>query len=864
MDVTPSGGNTAHSRVSSPTGNQRPVARVGGDTSGSQSPMVNSWQRLSHAWRSLRRAPLFSVTVVLALTLGIGSATTIFAVVDAVLLRPLPYGHPDRLVGAWHDVPPLSLNHTQQTAGTYRTYKKFATTISGIGLYNEGSANVSDPDGRSDPERMAVTYTTGEVIPLLEVSPILGRTFSQAEDAPKGPNVAIISEGLWRTRFAGARDVIGKKLLVFGRSTEIIGVMPASFRFPAADTKLWLPFQLDPNDPYPGGFSHNGIARLKPGVTVKAAERDFANVLPRIVEISPMLAPGVTTKMMLEQGKPIPRLVPMRDDVVGEIARTLWIVAAAAGLVLLVTCANVANLLLVRADARHRELSVRAALGAGRGRIMTHFFTEAAMLAGVSSVAAIVVAYVATRVLVAAGPAEIPRLAEVHIGATVVTFALVVAALVAVACSAIPAIRFMRADSLAGLRDGGRGGTVGSHRQRARSALVAAQMAFALLVLAASGLLLRSFERLRAVRPGFDPNGVATLWIALPSLRYPKPENIVRFYSQLTARAAQLPGVTAAGVSSRLPLMSRGTDWDPFYVEGDVGTTTKIPPLELYSDVDAGYFAAMGIPLLAGRTFDLIERQRGDEAIISQETAIHFFHDSTGRAAIGKRFRELPSGTWNTVIGVVGSVRDTTLQATPTRAVYYPQSIATDTVFRGPQSTMALVVRTSADVASTTRAMQRVIHEMDPTLPTFSVRSMREVVDASMARLAFTMMVLGVAAGVTLILGIVGLYGVIAYIVTLRTRELGVRIALGAQPRAVAAMVARQGLLLSGIGIAVGLVLVGIVARFLRSFLYEVTPTDPVTLSAAAGTLVAFALLASWIPALRASRVDPTEALRAD
>jgi putative ABC transport system permease protein len=822
------------------------------------------WQRLSYAWRPLRRAPLFSITVVLALTLGLGSASAIFAIVNAVLLRPLPYGHPDRLVGAWHDVPSISLMHTQQTAGTYRTYKKFATTITGIGLYNETAANVSDPDGRSEPERMTEARVTADVIPLLEVSPILGRTFSEAEDGPKGPNVAIISEGLWRSRFGGTRDVIGKKLLIFGRSTEIIGVMPASFRFPSANTKLWVPYHLDPNDPYPGGFSHNGVARLKSGVTVEAAQRDFANVLPRIVDISPMLAPGVTTRMLLDQAKPVPRLVPMRDDVVGDIARTLWIVAATAGLVLLVTCANVANLLLVRADARHRELSVRAALGAGRSRIMIHFFTESALLAAISSILGLGAAYMATRMLVAAGPANIPRLAEVHIDGSVIAFTLVTAALVALACSAIPAVRFMRADPLSGLRDGGRGGTVGSHRQRARSALVAAQMAFALVVLAASGLLLRSFQRLHAVRPGFTADGLATLWVALPALRYPNAASVVRFYEQLADRAAQLPGVTAAGVSSRLPLQSNGSDWDPFYVEGDIGSAANVPPLELYSYVDAGYFTAMGIPLLAGHAFDRIDRQHSNEAIISSETSLRFFHDSTGRAAIGKRFRELPAGEWITVIGVVGGVRDTTLSASPTRAVYYPESVTTDTVFRGPQFTMALVARTKGDVTGTTRDMQRLVREMDPTLPTFGVRSMRAVLDASMARLSFTMTILGVSAAVTLILGVVGLYGVIAYIVSLRTRELGVRIALGAQPRAVAMMVTRQGLVLSGVGVAIGLVLVVLVARFLRSFLFEIAPTDPLTLAGATGILVLFALLASWIPARRAARVDPTEALRAD
>jgi predicted permease len=825
---------------------------------------MTALHQVSYAWRTLRRAPVFSITVVLAFTIGIGSAAAIFAIVNGVLLRPLPFGHSDRLVAAWHSMPALSMDRAPQTPGTFFTYRRFASSLAGIGVYSQGSANVADPDGRGAPERMSVSWTSRELIPLLEVPPLLGRTFSAQEDAPKGPDVVIISAGVWRSHFGGARDVIGKKLLVFGKPTEIIGVMPATFRFPSRGTQLWLPLQLDPTAQYTGGFSYPGVARLKPGVTIAAAQREMQTVLPRMVQVSPMLAPGVTTQMVLDQAKPIVKLVPLRDDVVGGIARTLWVVAAAAVLVLLVTCANVANLLLVRADARHRELAVRSALGAGRGRMIMHFLVEAALLATASCALGLGAAYIAIRALVAAGPADIPRLAEIHVDAATVAFTIVTAALVALACSAIPAIRFMRSDALSGLREGTRGGTAGASRQRARSVLVTAQMAMALVVLAASGLLLRSFQRLHAVRPGFNADGVATLWLSVPELRYPNDSSIVRFYAQLAERARQLPGVSAAGVSSHIPLQDNGMNLDPFYVEGDVSTATKIPPLEIFASVDAGYFETMGIPLIAGRTFDRMERQRGNEAIISRETAIHFFHDSTGRAALNKRFRELPSGSWITIVGVVESVRDTSLQATPARSVYYPQAISPDTLLGPARRTMALVARTNGDVAATTRSLQRLVRELDPTLPTFAVHSMREVMSASIARLSFTMAVLGVAAGVTLVLGVVGLYGVIAYVVTLRTRELGVRIALGAQPSAVAAMVTRQGLTLSGIGVVVGLVLVAVVARFLRTFLYEVAPTDPVTLAVSAGLLLVFALIASWVPARRAARVDPMEALRAE
>jgi predicted permease len=821
-------------------------------------------QSAVHAARSLVRAPLFSGAVVLTLTIGIGSAAAIFAVVNAVLLRPLPYENPDRLVGVWNDMAPISLKHAQQTSGTYRTIKQFARTIEGMAAYQDGSLSVADPDGRSEPARMSVAWMTASAIPLLGVRPIIGRPFSEAEDLPKAAPVVVISEHLWRTRLAGEPNPIGKKLVIGGKLTEIIGVMPERLRFPNARIDLWLPLQLDPNDPFTGGFNYTSFARLKPGVTIEAAQRDFATVLPRVVDVTPTLAPGVSMQMVLDQAKPVPRVVPMRDDVIGDAGRTLWMVAATALLVLLVTCANVANLLLVRADARHRELAVRAALGAGRSQVLAHFLVESALLALASAVLGLGAALVATRLLVSAGPAEIPRLAEVSVDGGVIAFTLVVAGLVALACSAFPAIRFLRGNPLSGLRDGGRGGTAGGKRQRTRSALVVAQVAFALVVLAASGLLLRSFQRLHAVRPGFDANGVATLWLAVPSVRYPGDSNVVRFYSQLTERVAQLPGVRSLGITSRLPLGGEGMNQNPFYVEGDATTAKKIPPLEMFTTTDGGYFRAMGIPLIAGKTFDPIERQHPEEAIISLETAKTFFHDSTGRAALNRRFQALPNGPWHTVVGVVGSVRDTSLAGSLVRTVYFPQTVSGDPIDGQLNRTMAVVARTSGDVAGTTRAIQRLIREMDPTLPTFGVRSMRATVDASTALLSFTMVVLGVAAAVTLVLGMIGLYGVIAYVVALRTRELGVRIALGAQPRAVAAMVTTQGLTLCGIGVAFGLLIVAIGGQLLRNLLFGVAPTDPLTLGVTVALLGAFAFLASWIPARRAARVNPAEALRTD
>lgn len=818
-----------------------------------------------YAWRSLRRTPVFTATAVLTLAIGVGAATAIFAVVNGILLRPLPYGHPEQLVGAWHDLPPLSLTHTEQTPATYFTYKRFARTVSGIAAYNDGSANVADPSGSTEPRRLSAGLISSDLVPLLEVSPKLGRSFTAEEDVPNGPAVVLISEGLWRSRFGADPRVIGRMLEVSGVSREIVGVMPEKFRFPSANTELWLPLALDPNNPFPGGFSYYAVARLRPGVSIADAERDFQSVLPRIVDVSPMMAPGITTQMLLDQARPQAVLTPMRDDVVGGVADTLWIVAATAGLLLIVACANVANLVLVRADGRQRELAVRAAMGAGRSHVLTHFFMESSVLAAIAGVLGILIAALGIRALVSAGPVELPRLAEVRVDGTVILFTILVTALVAVACSIIPALRFGSEELAMTLREGGRSGTSGRSRQRVRGALVAAQIALALVVLAGSGLLLRSFQQLHAVRPGWNADNVATFWLSLPRSRYPGDSAVMRFYSQLTERVAALPGVRSVGLSSRLPLEDHGQNTSPIWVEGDPTSAAQISPLQLYMTTDGGYFRTMEIPLLAGRTFlPLDERQDGRDAIVNRVTAEHFWHDPTGQQALGKRFQTLPNGPWYTVVGVVESVRDSSLQYPPAPTVYFPEVPTSDSLFSQFTTMMGLVVRTAGDPAAITRPVQSMVRALDPSLPLFDAKPMTEVVRGSLARLTFTMLIIGVAAAVTLLLGAIGLYGVIAYVVSLRTRELGVRIALGATPRAVAGMVTRQGIVLTGAGIAVGLALFALVARFIRSLLFGVAPGDPLTLVAVSLVLIAIAALASWIPARRAARVDPMEALRAE
>lgn len=817
---------------------------------------------LRHAARSLCRSPLFTVAAILTLVIGIGASVAIFAVVDGVLLRPLPFGNPERLVAASHDLPPLALLHEPQTGSTYFAYQRLAQTIEGIGVYAEDEVNVADVGRRTTPERMISARVSASLIPVLQVLPLIGRTFTDADDRPGAAPVMLISEGMWRARFGGDRAALGHTLQLDGVSHEIVGVMPASFRFPEPAPPLWVPLQLDPVNPPPTAYAYFGIARLKPGITVAEAERDLASVLPRLPELFPNFVPGISTQAMIEQMQPKPVLARLHTEITGAIAGTLWMVAAATLLVLLVACANVANLTLVRADARQREIAVLEALGAGRARLALRFLMESAIIAAVAAVLGFSVATAAVQSLVAASPAGIPRLAEVKIDATSVLFTIGVAAFVAVACSALPAIRVGSGRVSLALRDGGRSGTRGRVQHRVRGGLVAAQIAFALVVLAGSGLLMRTFEHLSSLRPGFDAEHVSTFWISLPNVRYPSDTSVVQFYSRLVDRVAVLPGVATIGLTSRVPMEAHGIDQNPLYPEGDSSYATRLPPLQLFTAVTGDYFKAMRIPLLAGSTFDRMEAQRYDEAIISRSSAIAFWNDSTGVSAVGKQFRPLPNGRLYTVIGVVGDTRDTTLAAAPSQVVYFPEALEANGVTKQTRRAMALVART-AGPSSINAAVQQVVHDLDPTLPTFDVRPMSVIVGAATAQLTFIIIILGAAAALTLILGAVGLYGMLTYVVTLRTRELGIRMALGATPSAVAAAMARYGLGLTGVGIAIGLGLFALIARFLRTMLFGVTPGDPLTLAGAALILVAVALLASWLPVRRASRVDPASTLRA-
>ncbi len=811
---------------------------------------------LRHAFRSLKRTPVFTVAVILTLVLGIGSVASMFAIVYGVLLAPLRYGHPDRLISVGLQTP--ELRRIQQPPAVYFTYKRFARRLDDIGFYRTGNANIWTGGGADTPERVTATWVTTSTIPLLQVTPILGRTFTEDDGRPNSATVVILSESLWRTRFRAGRDVIGKTLHVNSVPREIVGVMPDRFSFPTPDTRLWLPTRLDPTTAVTGDFSYSGVARLGPGVTPADARRELTQVLPKIAESFPRLESGTSTSAWLDEVRPVPVVVPLRDDVTNGIARTLWMLAGAAGLVLLVAWANVANLMLIRADGRQLELAVREALGASRLRILTHFLGESLVLGATAAALALLAAWGAVRAIVAFGPADVPRLPELGLGLTTGVFVAVVAIGGAIICAVVPAIRIRRASLSINLRDGGRGETSGKVRQRLRATIAALQIAVALVVSAGSALLLRTFHRLYEERPGFDATSVITMWTQLPFARYGDSSSVA-FHARLTELAGNVPGVRGVGLTTHLPLGAGETREQSFRVEDD-GRTLSLP----INTVDDGYFQAMRIPVIAGRAFERVGLQRDGDVMISQRAAATIFNDASGAAAVGKRLALAPSGPSYTIIGVVGDVRDHDLATAPAATAYVPQVVPVSPTEPGARHTMALVVRTAGPPTAIVAAVRRIVRDLDPTVPIFNVETMTDVVRTSTARLSLSLALMSVAAAITLVLGTIGLYGVMAYMVALRTREFGVRVALGADPRQIARAVAMRGLVLVASGVAAGLVLYAMAAPFLRAFLYGVTASDPVTLAGVTLALVGTASLASWLPARRAARVDPAVALRAE
>ncbi|HZI42644.1 MAG TPA: ABC transporter permease [Gemmatimonadaceae bacterium] len=815
-------------------------------------------REIRHALRRLRRAPAFSLTAILTLALGIGATTAVFTVVNAVLLRPLPYDRPDDLVALSHTLQLSGVSAVQQSDATFLLYRRASRSFSAVGGYTDAAVNLDGTSAGPEAERVAAGLLSVDVLRVLRIPPLRGRTFTDDDDRPGSARVVLLGERLWRRRYAGDPAVVGKRILIDGVSREIIGVLRGDFRFPSASTELWLPLNLDPAKVEPASFNYSAIARLAPNVSRAAATEELTRIMPRVVTDFP----SPLTMSMLEQVHLRPVVTPLRDVVVGDIGRVLWVVLGTVGFVLLIACANVANLFLVRAEGRQKELAVRAALGAARGALMGQLAAEGWLLAVFGGVAGLALAVPGVRLLQALGGGiDIPRLNEVRVDGAVLAFTIGVSVLAAVMCSVVPVLRIGTMQLIGALKDLGRSATAGRDRHRARMALVVSQVALALLLLVGSGLMARSFARLRAVNPGFDASHVLTFRIAAPPTTYKTAVEVHRLYESVLADLSALPGVESVAGTSRLPLTDAGQETGAIWVEDHPTPPGSVPNVHNQIFTDQRFLKVMHIPLLEGRGFGLVDPARPrHEALVSRSFAQRYWKNES---AIGKRIHPGPSDQWSTIVGIVGDVRVDGLEQPPAQLVYFPLVMQQDSQIFAPR-TLAFVMRTAGDPSTLTASVRRVMQRLAPSAPMFATRPMTEIVARASARTSFTLLLLGIASAAALLLGAIGIYGVISYMVSLRTREIGVRMALGAAPGEIRRMVSRQGLTMAGVGVVIGLVAAAGLTRYLRALLFEISPTDPVTLGGVATGLLVVALAASWLPARRASRVEPAVALRSE
>ena len=816
-------------------------------------------RELRHAWRRLRRAPAFTTTSVFVLALGLGAATTMFAILYGVVLRPLPYPNPDRLVDVSHSIAVSGISSVHESDGTFMLYQRHNSVFSSMGAVRPMSVNLGPVAGRSgDAERVVAAGVTATLFPTLGVSTQRGHAFTADEDRPGAPRVIILSDALWRQKYGGDPAIVGKRIMIDGAPCEVVGIMPASFRFPSGYTRLWIPLQFDPAHAEPLSFNYSAVARLKPGVTAQSAAADLARSTPRLLDEFPFNIP----KAMFEQAHLLPTVQPLRDVTVGDVSKLLWVLFGAVGLVLLIACANVANLFLVRAEGRHRELAVRNALGATRGALLVQYLSETALIAVGGGVLGLAMAWGAIRLLPSL-PASIyvPRASEVRIDLAVWAFAGAATLLCTIAVSLVPLLRTRRIAISAVLKESGRSATTGAERHRTRAALVVAQVALALVLVAGSGLMARSFNRLRTVDPGFDPAHAVALEISLPTVKYQSPVARAAFVTELNARVRGLAGVERVGIGTALPLTS-DQDNSALFVEDYARDPNALPGVHVMSFSTPEYLAALGIRLVSGRMFS-----EGDVAHPSAELVVSRAFEQRywkGGSALGKRVRQGVTGPWRTIVGVVNDVHMQALETPAEQTAFFPLiDIGEDSSADVPRN-LIVTVRATGDPGSVIASVRQIVHAIDPMLPTHHEQTLSTLVADASARVRFLMLMLGVASGIALVLGAVGLYGVMAYVVSLRQREIGVRMALGARPSDVSRMVSLQGLSLAGIGVVIGLGSAVAATRLLRGLLYDVSPTDPATLVVTSLALVMVALVACWLPARRAAGVDPAEALRTD
>jgi len=822
---------------------------------------VNSFtNQLRQIARRLWRAPVFTLVTLITLAAGVGANIAVFSVVDGVLLKPLPYPHPESLVGVWHNAPGLNIDDINMAPSNYFIYREQNRVFEDIGIYQGDSVSVT---GQGNPEQVDALDVTDGVLPILGDAPALGRWFNRVDDSPAGPETVMLSYDYWQSRFGSDRSIVGRAIQVDGKARQVIGVMPRGFRFlDWEQPRLFLPIRLNRSKVTLGQFHYEGLARLRPGVTMQSANADVARLWPIVLQSFP--APPGFSIDLFNKARLGPNIRPLTQDVIGDVGKLLWVLMGSIGIVLLIACANVANLLLVRAEGRHQELAVCAALGASPWRIAREFLLESAVLGVVGSALGLVLAWGALRLLVELGPDGLPRLHDIGIDLNVLVFTLAVALFCSLLFGSIPALRYAGTRIGTGLRES-RTTSQGRERHRTRNTLVVVQVSLAFVLLICSGLMIRTFRALIHVDAGYDTAArIQTVRMGIPEADVPKDDDVLRMQQAIAQKIAAVPGVESVSFGGSVPMDGNG--WhDPVWAQDRRYAGNAMPPIRKFMFGAPGFLKTLGIPVVAGRDFTWDEAfQKLPVGMVTENFAREYWGSPTN--ALGKRIRVSTKDDWREIVGVIGDFHDDGMGKDAPTIAYWPTLLAH---FESDQVSIrrfvVYAIRTPrAGSESLMKDVRQAVWSVDANLPLTDVRSQDYYYQKSISRTSFTLVMLGIAAAIALLLGIVGLYGVIAYSASQRTREIGIRIALGAQRNTITTMFVRQGLVLAGSGIACGLLLAFASTRLLRSLLFHVSPMDPITYVLACIALCGAAMLASYVPSRRTAAVNPVDALRAE
>jgi predicted permease len=816
---------------------------------------VQLWQSL----RSLERAPLFTAVALLTLAVGIGANTAIFSVVNGILLKPLPYPHSEDLVAVWLAAPGLNIKDLNLGPADYFIFRERNRTFQDIGLYMGSTVNVT---GFGQPEQASGLMMTDGLLPILEATPLLGRSFTQADDQPGSPDTVILTYGYWQRKFGSDRSVVGKMITVDGAPREIVGVMRQDFSFGGPNVALLFPIKFDRAKTFLLPFNYDAIARLRPGVTVAEANADVARMLPIVLRSFPP-PPGYSLKMF-EDARMEPNLRTLKEHVVGDLGKLLWVLMGGIGLVLLIACANVANLLLVRAQGRQQEFAIRAALGASPQRMAAELLFENLVLALLGGVLGLALAYAALRILVAMAPSGLPRLQEIGIDGATLLFSLVASSVASLLFGSFPVLKYVGKHPGTVLCQGGRSMCDGRERHRSRSVLVVVQVTLAVVLLISSGLMIRTFHALTTVDPGFSAaDQLQTFHVNIPETDAKDPEQVVRIQQEILRKIEAVPGVSSVGLSMSVPMDGNG--WEDTVFAKDRRYSQGELPIQRFRFVAPGFFKTLGTPLVAGRDLtwgDIYSKV--PVAIVSEKLARENWGDPL--LALGKEVRANEKDDWREVVGVVRDVHDDGVDKEAPRSVYWPILAAH---FTGTELDVRRYVTYSirsrrAGSETFMGEVRQAVWSVDPNLPLVDVHTLDYFYRASMARTSFSLVMLAIAGSMALMLGIIGLYGVIAYSVSQRRREIGIRSALGAQQRELTRLFMRHAMLLSGAGVACGLAAALALTRLMSSLLFGIKPNDPATFAVVTLVLLSSAAVSSYLPARRAAAVNPVEALRAE